>query len=120
MALLGTEGTWNREWLIWTLGSFSIENITVLAGAGNLPTGRMLGKITASGKYKNYDDTAADGTQAAAGILLDDCDATGAADVSAVLLVRHAIVKDSLITAATAGHKTAGKTDLAATFVLFR
>ena len=68
MALLGTEGTWNREWLIWTLGSFSIENITVLAGAGNLPTGRMLGKITASGKYGIYvDDTATDGTQVAAG-----------------------------------------------------
>ena len=37
----------------------------------------MVGKITASGKYTAYDNDAVDGSQAAVGILLFDCDASG-------------------------------------------
>jgi hypothetical protein len=119
MALLGTEGNYNREWLISNLGGLSFENIVVASGSGVLPSGRMLGKITAGGKYDNYDDGAANGTQTCVGILLDEVDATSA-DVNAVMVARLAEVKNTLITAETGGHKAAGVTDLATAFVLFR
>src|SRR4051812_40074483 len=45
MPTLGTEGKWNREWLIEYNPRLSFENIVVVSGAGVVPTGRMLGKI---------------------------------------------------------------------------
>ncbi len=56
--------------------------ITIVASAvdaGNTPTttlrkGLVLGKITASGKYKEYDPSASDGSETAALILVDEVD----------------------------------------------
>ena len=47
--------------------------------AGNTPTttlrkGLVLGKVTATGKYKQYDPNATDGTETAALILVDEVD----------------------------------------------
>jgi len=47
--------------------------------AGNTPTttlrkGLVLGKVTASGKYKEYDPSAADGSETAVLILVDEAD----------------------------------------------
>jgi Bacteriophage lambda head decoration protein D len=53
------------------------ETITVLSGQ-NVQDGAVLGKVTASGKYKALDPAAADGSQSAAGILYDAADATAA------------------------------------------
>jgi hypothetical protein len=54
-----------------------------------IPSGTVLGKITASGKYGAYDDAAGDGRATAVGLLLDDCSignilaaGTAAADVT--------------------------------------
>ena len=100
-------------------GTLSRENITIVSGAGVLPAGRMLGKITASGKYTNYDDTLADGTQTAAGILYAETDAT-AADKAAVMICRNAEVVTARVDCKTAGHKAAGIVDLNVTGVYFR
>jgi hypothetical protein len=51
-------------------GRISRETITVLSGE-TLKAGAVLGKVTASGKYKALDPAAVDGSEAAAGILYD-------------------------------------------------
>jgi len=55
--------------------------ITVVSGSGVLVRGTVLGKVTASGKYKPYADGNSDGSQTAKLILADDIDAT-AADIT--------------------------------------
>ncbi len=54
---------------------YSRDRVTVAAGQ-NLPLGTVLGIVTASGKYKQIDPSAEDGSQVAAGVLLQNCDAT--------------------------------------------
>ena len=43
---------------------------TVTAGSTDIPAGTVLGKVTASGKYKPYASSAEDGTQNAKAVLL--------------------------------------------------
>jgi Bacteriophage lambda head decoration protein D len=69
-------------------GKISRETITVLSGE-TLEAGAVLGKVTASGKYKVLDPAAVDGSEAAAGILYDDA---SAADAEGVAIVRLAEV----------------------------
>ncbi len=71
-------------------GARSREQIVVVAGQ-TLSAGAVLGIVNASGKYAAYDNGAADGTQAAVGILLEAVDAA-AADQPGVALVRDAEV----------------------------
>lgn len=96
---------------------FSREQITVVSGAGELVSGTVLGKITASGKYTPVTVAAADGSQTAAGILLEDVDATSG-DVSAVIIARDAIVSNQGLTYGadvdTTAERTAVHADLAA------
>lgn len=102
-------------------GTLSRETVTIVAGSTGLIPGLVLGKITASSKYAPYDDDNVDGTETAAGLLLEAVDAT--ADVSAAVLFRLAEVKSAGIKwAATndAGDKTAGLADLAAKYIVVR
>lgn len=89
----------------------SRDNIVVASGAGVLEPGAVLGKVTASGKFKEYAPGAADGSQYAAGILGYRVDATSE-DVEAVAIVRLAQVKlDCLVWGSdvtTQGHKDTG------------
>jgi len=55
-----------------------------LKSGNNLTRGAVLGKVTASGKYKAYDADATDGSQSIAGILVDDTDATSADKVCSI------------------------------------
>ena len=71
-------------------GTISRESITVLSGE-ILEAGAVLGKVTASGKYKALDPAATDGSQVAVGILYDAVDAS-AADAEGVAIVRIAEV----------------------------
>lgn len=74
-------------------GNRSRDVVTIASGQ-NLKAGAVLGKITSgspTGEYKAYDNGASDGSQAAAGILLDDCDASDA-DTHAVAILRDAEV----------------------------
>jgi hypothetical protein len=57
---------------------------TIASGAGVLPRGALLGKITASGKYILSLAAAADGSQVPDAVLLEPVDAT-AADVDAAV-----------------------------------
>lgn len=95
-------------------GTLSRERIVVSSGEGVLKAGTVLGKL-ASGEYAAYDNAASDGSQAAVGILYAQVDATSA-DQHAVMIARHAEVKEAALT----GLDSAGKTDLAALQILFR
>ena len=103
-------------------GTLSREKITIASGAGVLAAGTILGKVTASGKYIAYNNTAADGSQAAAAVLLYPVDATSA-DVSTTAIVRFAELKSGAVVWAStndAGDKTAGIADLAALNIFIR
>jgi len=88
-----TEGRYASDWLKAEShnSGFSREEVVIASGAGKLDTGMVLGKITASGKYKPVTVAASDGSQNAAGILLNPVDATSS-DVPAVIIAREAIV----------------------------
>lgn len=66
--------------------NYTRETVTLLAGA-SLPVGAVLGRITASGKYKLATSGGSDGAQNAAAVLLYATDAS-AADQNAVVLMR--------------------------------
>lgn len=91
-----TEGAYASDWLKREEDSlYSREQVTLLTGsnaAGAVTkSGTVLGKITASGKYKPHTLGAADGSQTAFAILLFDVDAS-ASDKRAVVVGRDAIV----------------------------
>lgn len=103
-------------------GDLSRETVTIASGNGKLFAGTVLGKITASGKYKPYDNDATDGTQTAAAILVYDVDATSA-DVAAVVIVRLAEVWTNRLQWAASvltGEKAPAYVELAAANVIVR
>lgn len=55
-----------------------LKDITIVSGAGVLGVGQVLGKVTASGKFKAYADGNSDGSQTAKLILAEAVDATSA------------------------------------------
>ena len=65
----------------------SREMGTIAAGSGVLNAGAVLGMATATGAYGPFNPAATDGTQTAAAILWEGCDATDAA-VRRTLTVR--------------------------------
>ena len=76
-------------------GQRSRENITVVSGQ-DLVAGAVVGKITATGKYAVYDNGASDGSEAAAGVLLEAVDATDA-DKAGAIIIRDAEVDGDLL-----------------------
>ncbi len=62
------------------------ETVTLLAGT-DYPLGAVLGKITASGKYKLSPDTGTDGSEVAVAVLIEAVDAT-AADAAGLVVAR--------------------------------
>lgn len=103
-------------------GDLSRETVTIASGNGKLFAGTVLGKITASGKYKPYDNDATDGSQTAAAILVYDVDATSA-DVAAVVIVRLAEVWTNRLQWAASvltGEKAPAYVELAAANVIVR
>ena len=114
-----TGGARQSDWLVFEecgIARYSRENIVVVAGSGPLPTGTVLGKITASGKYGVYDNAGTGGVETAAAILAEPVDAT-AADAKGAAVVRLAKIAPGGLTwksSMTAADKTAGLADLAA------
>jgi len=81
--------------------NFTRETVTLLAGT-NYPVGAVLGRITASGKYKLSTSGGSDGAQTAAAVLLYAVDATGADAIGVVVARGPAIVsKEALVFDAT-------------------
>jgi len=60
-----------------------VKGVTLEAGQGELKRGTVLGKVTATGKYKAVNSANEDGSEVADCILADDVDTT-AGDVTAV------------------------------------
>lgn len=95
-------------------GQISRESITVAAGDA-LPAGQVLGIITATGKYTDYDNTATDGSEVAAGILYAPL-AASASDRNGVAIVRLAEVIEARLT----GLDDAGRADLKTRNIIVR
>lgn len=82
------------------------------AGAGLVYTyeaGQVLGKITASGLYKNYDNAASDGSEVAVGVLAEQATVDEFGNGSEVSIIKGGaiLLEDLLI-----GLDAAGKVDL--------
>jgi hypothetical protein len=73
---------------------YSREVVTIGSGA-NLVAGRVLGRVTATGRFVALAPGASDGSQVAAAVLLEDAAAAAANVDDIVVLVRHAIVESS-------------------------
>lgn len=74
----GFEGNEDRRWLGTRKGTLDMRSVTLdvstflaahLADKGAVPSGCVLGKITATGLYGPYDGAAGDGREVAAGFL---------------------------------------------------
>lgn len=107
-------------------GKISYEAVIIKAGSGRIDAGTVLGEITASKKY--VPSTAAEvagqeGAQTAKAILAYVVDATDA-DVEAVILARHAEVKEPMLifhaSVNTPAFKTAKLEQLRAAHIIAR
>ncbi len=72
---------------------YSRDRVSVAAGQV-LALGTVIGMITTTGKVKQLDPSATDGSQFAAGVLLQACDAHLADRDDGLIVARHAIVAD--------------------------
>jgi hypothetical protein len=77
-------------------GDYPLVTDIVIVDTGVLAIGTVLGKITASGKYKICDSTAVDGSAAPLCILGEAVDATSA-DVNAVVYLSGAFDENQLV-----------------------
>ena len=103
-------------------GTRSRESVTFVSGTPALKSGEVVAIVTASSKYSTYDNGASDGTEVAAGVLIEDVDAS-AADATGVILRRDAEVIDSLLTYQSGqdgAAQTAAKVDLTALGIIAR
>jgi len=94
---------------------YSRRKITVASG-NSVVALEVVGQITASGKFAPLDQDATDGTEAAAGIMVADIDAS-AADMAGVIIESDALVAmDNLVWPddIDAGEKTAAIAQLVA------
>jgi hypothetical protein len=119
------EGRRNAEFLLSEAnGARSRDNIKYLAGSGKIKAGAVLGKITVSGKYKPHDPAAADGSQTAAALALNNVDVPADADLVDVGITRDAEVKMVCLTfnaaTDTDAEKAAVLTSLAAVGIIGR
>ena len=112
-----TQGYQTGEFLVSEApGARSRDQVTVtVAGAVALPSGTVLGKITATGKYIKYLNGASDGSQAVAGILWNELDPV-AGDIKATMIARNAEVIGAKLT----GSDAPGLVDMALLGIIVR
>lgn len=93
-----TQGIQQGEWLLSEAeGRFSRDTFTVtVAGGVALPSGTVLGKITATGKLVKYSDSASDGSQAAVGVLWNPLPGVNG-DYKATVFVRATEVTGAML-----------------------
>lgn len=99
MTLIATENARLSNMLkreLWSEQGYCRLAVTVNeASEVEYKIGEVLGKVTASGKYVQYDDAAADGSQTAAAVVLEDVTVPAATDTTVLVLVKGpAIVAD--------------------------
>jgi hypothetical protein len=129
MATIYTEGAYASDWLKYEEGSlYSREQVTIVSGANTagspLKTGTVLGKITASGKYRPSTIAAAAGSETAVAILLTDQVDASTADKRAVVISRDAIAMQYGLTygadVLTSGNRATVNGQLATVGILVR
>ena len=101
---------------------YSRDRVTVASGQ-TLTLGTVLGLVTATGKVKQIDPSATDGSQYAAGVLMQDVDAHLADRPDGLMVARHAIVADHALqwpTGITLAEQQAAVLQLKALGVLVR
>ncbi len=101
---------------------YSRDRVTVAVGQ-NLQLGAVVGVVTSTGKVKQIDPSATDGTQVAAGVLMQVCDAALAERTDGLIVARHAIVSDHALqwpTGITTGEQQAAIAQLKSLGVLVR
>jgi hypothetical protein len=111
-----TEGFHTGEFLLAEgKGKYSREVVTIAAAAGAMKSGTVLGKITASGKYKEYSNANSDGTETAVAVLYNEVP-DSASDQKATAIVRFAEVKQAALT----GYDANAKPELLAAGIVVR
>lgn len=95
-------------------GAGSREVVTVEAGQ-TLKPGHVLGQVTTSGEYKEYDPASTDGSETAVAVAWDHVDASAAAKEAAIISDRAEVNAGELVwfAAATNAQKTTGQDELA-------
>jgi len=116
-----TEGLHNAEFLISeSPGYISRDEVTVTVPASTtLRAGTVLAKLSADGKYVEYDNAGSDGSEVAAGVLLAELsnDDVAPADMTGVVINWGAEVRKSSLSwksGLSDGDKSAAYADLAA------
>lgn len=74
---------------------YSMENVTLGPLAAAAPAGTVLGIVTASGLWAPLNVGAADGTQIAAGVLLEAMPVNASNTLNVAVVVREAVVQAS-------------------------
>jgi hypothetical protein len=101
---------------------YSRDQVTVVSGQ-ILKLGTVIGRVSATQKIKALDPSATDGSEVAAGVVLQSIDASAAEKTNGLIVSRQAIVADhALIWPAviTTEEKTAAIAQLEAIGVLVR
>ncbi len=101
---------------------YSRDQVTVVSGQ-NLKLGTVIGRVSATQKVKALDPSATDGSEVAAGVVLQSIDASAAEKNNGLIVSRQAIVADhALIWPAviTTEEKTAAIAQLEAIGILVR
>lgn len=110
----------NRGWLAGPHGTDpgATPSVTLdvtaftLDANGNIPSGTVVGKITASGLYAPYDNAAVDGTEVAKGLLFNTESVRSGQTRATNAIVVHAFVEEDRLPAGS-GIDANAKTDLA-------
>ena len=101
---------------------YSRDQVTVVSGQ-NLKLGTVIGRVSATQKVKALDPSATDGSEVAAGVVLQSIDASAAEKNNGLIVSRQAIVADHALVwpvAITTEEKTAAIAQLEAIGVLVR
>ena len=115
-----TQGIQTGEWLISEgEGQFSRDQaVATVAGGIALPSGTVMGRVTASGKLVKYDNAASDGSQAAVAILYTALPGTNG-DRPVTVFSRACEVNGAMLNGGT-GVDAPGKADLLALGIIVR
>jgi hypothetical protein len=73
-----------------------IEGITVLGGTAVIPSGSIMGRVTASGKYVVCLNTPTDGSENGVGVLRSMVDASGSGDRPGELITEGSLKYDQI------------------------
>lgn len=99
--------------ILYSTNRFTQKGVTLKGGQGVLKAGTLLGRKTSDKKYYAYDNSKADGTEVARGVLRRDVDtnANGGADQLTNMVI-SGIVKSTFISGAGTNAITDAVSDL--------